>query len=47
MDCLEQMINSVDSEDFISFIVVAIIYFHEENYDAVLRVLHNVDNLEW
>ena len=39
--------GNVDVSNQTFLIVAATIYYHEANYEAVLRILHHADNLEW
>jgi len=43
---LDSRISTCDPLEPIHFLVAAIIYYHEENYESALRVLHSIDNLE-
>nr|CAG4641059.1 EOG090X0A8E [Eulimnadia texana] len=42
----QQMSGTLDPENFVVFLVAGIIYYHEQNYESVLKVLHQSDNLE-
>jgi coatomer subunit epsilon len=39
--------GNVDVSNQTFLIVAATIYYHEANYEAVLRILHHADSLEW
>ena len=41
------MAGSVDLSNSTFLLMAASIYYHEQNTDAALRVLHQSDNLEW
>ncbi|XP_035230427.1 coatomer subunit epsilon-like isoform X1 [Stegodyphus dumicola] len=43
---LEQKLQNINSEDKVLPLIAGLIYYLEENYDAVLRLLHKSDNLE-
>ena len=35
------------TDDPISALMAATIYYHEENFDTALKVLHNTTDIEW
>jgi len=43
---VEAKSNTVDPNDYIQLLVMATIYFYEQNYETALRVLHSSDYLE-
>lgn len=43
----ESTSGNVDVSNQTFLIVAATIYYHEANYEAVLRILHHADSLEW
>uniref|UniRef100_T1JDD5 Coatomer subunit epsilon n=1 Tax=Strigamia maritima TaxID=126957 RepID=T1JDD5_STRMM len=43
---LDEKMSNVDANDHIFILVAATIYYHEQNYDAALRILHQSENLE-
>ncbi|KAK7499750.1 hypothetical protein BaRGS_00009091 [Batillaria attramentaria] len=45
-DLDSKMAGSVDVSNSIFVLMAASIYYHEQNYDSALRVLHQSDNLE-
>ncbi|XP_042903284.1 coatomer subunit epsilon isoform X3 [Parasteatoda tepidariorum] len=46
VDKLEKKLQSINPEDKFLPLVGGLVYYLEENYDAVLRLLHKSDNLE-
>ena len=44
---MEKDLGTVEEGDYVQFLVAASIAYIEENYEAALRILHSVDNLEW